>query len=169
MRFGLGSFARRIRSFPIRARSLFETLRVNWLWLRSGGMLRSAPMREIADFHRARSAAALYLRSGDPRWRKEARRREWKVFERSFPETRGLTCLIEASLARADARFDACRALLLEAREDFERCQNDTGYWAVQYRLAQVNEAPAALREAQEWMCRHGIREPERWSALFMP
>jgi hypothetical protein len=151
------------------AHTSFETLRAHWLWLRSCGMFRSAPMRELADFHRARSAAALYLRSGDPRWRKEARRREWRVFERSFPETRGLTCLIEASLARADARFDACRALLLEAREDFERGQNDSAYWVVQYRLAQVNEAPAALREALEWMYRHGVREPERWSALFMP
>lgn len=147
----------------------FETLEAAWPWLRLSGMFRSGPMREMADLRRARGAAALYRRSGNPRRRTQARVREWKIFEHSYPETPGLNCLVEASLARTDARDDLCRALLLEAKQNFQRGQNDTAYWAVQYRLAQLDEVPALLREARDWMCSHGIRNPERWAALFMP
>ncbi|HEX6239296.1 MAG TPA: AAA family ATPase, partial [Polyangiales bacterium] len=151
------------------AQAAFETLERDWMWLRTSGMFYSAPMRELADFYRARVAAARYRQTRDPSWRKRAGAREWPLFNYSAAEPRALTCMIEASLARTDQRHDACRALLLEAKQEHARMQNDTAYWAVQYRLAEVEAAPAALHEARAWMTSRGIRDPERWVTLFVP
>jgi hypothetical protein len=111
-------------------------------------VLQSRTIQDIESFRKARIAAALYWSTGDRAHRREVEQRARRA-RALAPLPQAYFRLLEASVARRDARNAECRALLRRACEDLSGGGAEDGVWCVRYREAQIDGSREQMARAR--------------------
>lgn len=135
-------------------------------------LMRVQVLRAEALCLRARTALALFERSGDALLLEFAARDVRCIEKEKVPWTRPLALALRAGLAWAANQYDTGVALLESAADEFDKADMSLHAAAARFQLGQMasgDDRHSARAQADDWLSRQGVCNPSAISSLFAP